>query len=31
VVEKFFEDLGESGEDAYRALGCKDIRRSAGF
>jgi hypothetical protein len=31
VVEKFLEDFGESGEEAYRAVGCRDIRRFAGF
>jgi hypothetical protein len=30
-VEKFLEDFGESGEEAYRAVGCRDIRRFAGF
>jgi hypothetical protein len=31
VVKKFLEDFGESGEEAYRAVGCRDIRRFAGF
>jgi hypothetical protein len=30
-VMKFLEDFGESGEEAYRAVGCRDIRRFAGF
>jgi hypothetical protein len=29
--EKFLEDFGESGEEAFRAVGCRDIRRFAGF
>jgi hypothetical protein len=29
--EKFLEDLGESGKKAYKAVGCRDIRRFAGF
>jgi hypothetical protein len=28
---KFLEDFGESGEEVYRAVGCRDIRRFAGF
>jgi hypothetical protein len=28
---KFLEDFGESGEEAYRAVGCRDIRRIARF
>jgi hypothetical protein len=31
VVEKFLKDFGESGEEAYMAVGCRDIRRFAGF
>jgi hypothetical protein len=31
MVEKFLEDIGESGEEAYRAVGCRNIRRFAGF
>jgi hypothetical protein len=31
VVEKFLEDFGESGEEAYRAVGCRDIRSLPGF
>jgi hypothetical protein len=31
VVVKFLEDFGESGEEAYRVVGCRDIRRFAGF
>jgi hypothetical protein len=31
VVKKFLEDFGDSGKEAYRAVGCKDIRRFAGF
>jgi hypothetical protein len=30
-MEKFLEGFGESGEEAYRALGCRDIRRFAEF
>jgi hypothetical protein len=26
VVEKFLDDFGESGEEAYREVGCRDIR-----
>jgi hypothetical protein len=29
VVEKFLKDFGESEEEAYRAVGCRDIRRFA--
>jgi hypothetical protein len=31
LVEKLLEDFGESGEEAYRVVGCRDIRRFAGF
>jgi hypothetical protein len=31
VVEKVLDDFGESGEEAYRAVGCRGIRRFAGF
>jgi hypothetical protein len=31
VVEKFLEDFGESGQEAYRAVGCRHSRRFAGF
>jgi hypothetical protein len=31
LVEKFLEDVGESGEEAYTAVGCRDIRRFARF
>jgi hypothetical protein len=30
-VVKFLEDFGESGEEAYRVVGCRDIRRFARF
>jgi hypothetical protein len=30
-VVKFLEDFGESGEEAYRAVRCRDLRRFAGF
>jgi hypothetical protein len=30
-VVKFLEDFGESGEEAYRVVGCRGIRRFAGF
>jgi hypothetical protein len=28
VVEKFLEDFGDSGEEAYRLVGCRDRNRS---
>jgi hypothetical protein len=31
VVEKILEDFGESGEEAYRVVGCRHIRRFAWF
>jgi hypothetical protein len=31
LVEKFLVDFGESGEEAYRAVGCRGNRRFAGF
>jgi hypothetical protein len=29
--EKFLKDFGDSGQEAYEAVGCRDIRRFAGF
>jgi hypothetical protein len=31
VVQKFLKDFGESGKEAYRAVGCREIRRFARF